>query len=202
LTLAATRIGLFGGAFDPPHAAHRALIEAALSQLRLDTLLVLPTGQAWHKARTLSAAQHRVAMAELAFADLPRVQIDRRETLRDGPTYTVDTLRELHRERPGAEFFLILGQDQAQALPQWHAWEAVVQLAIICVALRPALPGSSARFDPPSGLEQRFTTLQFGPMALSATAIRQQFAHAQRAVPLVCDGVARYIVLHHLYQNA
>ncbi|MCY7306403.1 MAG: nicotinate (nicotinamide) nucleotide adenylyltransferase [Rhodoferax sp.] len=200
--MAAARIGLFGGAFDPPHAAHRALIEAALAQLRLDKLLVLPTGQAWHKARALSPAQHRVAMAELAFADLPRVQIDARETLRDGPTYTVDTLRELHRERPGAQFFLILGQDQAQTLQQWHAWEAVVQLAKICVALRPALPGACARFDPPPGLEQRFTTLQFEPTALSATAIRQQFARAQRVVPLVCDRVARYIVLHHLYQNA
>ena len=73
------RLGVFGGAFDPPHVAHRALVEAALAQLQLDRLHVVPTGQAWHKARDLSPAQHRVAMAQLAFADLPGVQIDTRE---------------------------------------------------------------------------------------------------------------------------
>ena len=136
MTRATRRVGLFGGAFDPPHSAHRALIEAALIQLQLDSLLVMPTGQPWHRQGDVSPVAHRVAMAQLAFADMPRVQVDLRETNRPGATYTVDTLRELHAEQPGTGFFLIIGQDQAQALQTWREWEVVLQLAIICVALR------------------------------------------------------------------
>src|SRR5690606_20992264 len=83
------RIGLYGGAFDPPHEAHRAMAEAALAQLGLDLLLILPTGQAWHKSRPLTAAAHRLAMSRLAFSDLPHTRIDDREMRRNGPTYTV-----------------------------------------------------------------------------------------------------------------
>ena len=71
---------MFGGSFDPPHTAHRALVQAALIDLQLDELRVLPTGQAWHKVRPLSSAHHRLAMAQLAFADQPRVVIDPMET--------------------------------------------------------------------------------------------------------------------------
>ena len=125
MTLAARRVGLFGGAFDPPHSAHRTLIEAALAALRLDSLLVLPTGQPWHKQRHVSPVAQRLAMAQLAFGDLPRVLVDGRETNRPGATYTVDTLRELHAEQPGSDFFLIIGQDQAQALQTWRDWAVV-----------------------------------------------------------------------------
>ena len=89
----AKRIGVFGGAFDPPHLAHMALVKTAVADLQLDELRVIPTGQAWHKPRALSPAHHRLAMAQLAFADLPNVLVDPRETQRVGPSYTVDTLR-------------------------------------------------------------------------------------------------------------
>ena len=80
------RLGVFGGAFDPPHRAHLALVHAALAQFGLDELRVLPTGQAWHKARPLSAAAHRVAMARLTFEHMPQVVVDDRETRREGAT--------------------------------------------------------------------------------------------------------------------
>lgn len=195
------RLGVFGGAFDPPHVAHRALVESALAQLGLDRLLVVPTGQAWHKARALSGAQHRIAMAELAFADLPQVRVDARETLRPGPTYTIDTLRELHREQPGAELVLIIGQDQAQSLVSWRAWREVVALAIICVAARADASGQTARFEPPRGLQHRFVQLQLPVSAVSATEIRERARTGQGIVPLVSDAVARYIVLHRLYRS-
>ena len=73
------RIGLFGGAFDPPHRAHRALAEAAIGQLSLDRLHILPTGQAWHKSRTLTDGVHRLAMCQLTFGDLPAVRVDDRD---------------------------------------------------------------------------------------------------------------------------
>ena len=75
------RVGVFGGAFDPPHLAHVALVEAAIAQLQLQQVHVLPTGEAWHKPRQLSEAAHRVAMTRLAFAHVPAVLVDEREIL-------------------------------------------------------------------------------------------------------------------------
>ena len=138
------RVGMFGGAFDPPHGAHRSLAEAAIEQLHLDVLHVLPTGQAWHKSRPLTDAAHRVAMCSLAFGDLPRVRIDQREIHRHGPSYTADTLAELQREYPQAELFLVLGADQLLAFRQWVRWQEVISLATLAVAARARSIGAQA----------------------------------------------------------
>ena len=196
------RIAVFGGAFDPPHAAHVALARAALAELQLDELRVIPTGQAWHKTRPLTAAAHRLAMARLAFADLPKVIVDARETERAGPSYTVDTLRELKSEWPGAELFLLLGEDQALALPSWHAWQEIVQTAIICVADRGDGAENKPRFSAPKLHESRFRQLPMPALPVSATEIRNQIAARQAIGPLVLEPVARYIEHHHLYQTA
>jgi nicotinate-nucleotide adenylyltransferase len=196
------RVGVFGGAFDPPHLAHRALAMAALAQLELDHLRVVPTGQAWHKERALTQTEHRLAMVELNFGDLPRVVVDRRELDRAGPSYTVDTLREIHAESPMADLFLLMGEDQARALTTWREWREVARLAIICVAARVDLSGIDTAFKPPSGFEARFQALQMSPIALSATQIRGCVATHQGIAPLVFEPVARYIDHHHLYQDA
>ncbi|WP_296443144.1 nicotinate (nicotinamide) nucleotide adenylyltransferase [Rhodoferax sp. UBA5149] len=200
-TVAARRIGVFGGAFDPPHTAHAALVQAAVADLQLDELRVIPTGQAWHKARPLSPAHHRLAMAQLAFSELPRVVVDPRETLRAGPSYTVDTLRELKLQWPDAELFLVMGEDQARALPTWHAWQDVLQLAIICVAEREDLTGARPRFIAQKSHESRFRRLRMPTMPVSATDIRARIAAHQSVSPLVFEPVARYIDNHHLYQT-
>jgi hypothetical protein len=110
----------------------RTGFDAALQQLALDRLRIFPTGQAWHKARALSAAAHRLAMAQLAFRIGPSPgQVDARELQRPGPTYTIDTLTELQAESPGAKLFLIVGGDQAAALPSWHRWSEILEIAII-----------------------------------------------------------------------
>ncbi len=196
------RIAVFGGAFDPPHAAHVALARAALAELQLDQLRVIPTGQAWHKTRPLTAAPHRLAMTRLAFAELPQVVVDARETERAGPSYTVDTLRELKNEWPDAELFLLLGEDQALALPSWHAWQEIVQTAIICVADRGDGADKQPRFCAPKLLESRFRQLPMPALPVSATEIRNQIATRQALGPLVLEPVARYIEHHHLYQTA
>ncbi len=194
------RLGVFGGAFDPPHLTHRTLVEAALAQLQLDRLHVVPTGQAWHKERTLSLSAHRVAMAQLAFGDLPQVQIDTREVERTGPSYTIDTLRALSSDNPGAALFLIIGQDQAAALSRWYEWRAIVDMAMICVARRAGPESDASAFAPPQGLQARFRTLELPVSAVSATDIRQRAGAGLGIDPLVCAPVARYIVLHRLYQ--
>lgn len=194
-------MGVFGGAFDPPHVAHAALVQAAVADLQLDELRVVPTGQAWHKARPLSPAHHRLAMAQLAFSDLPRVLVDPREIRRPGPSYTVDTLRELREQWPGSELFLVMGEDQAGALADWHAWQEILRLAIICVAEREDLTGARPRFMVPKGYESRFRRLPMPAMPVSATAIRARIAAHQGLAPLVFEPVARYIDDHHLYQT-
>lgn len=196
------RLGVFGGAFDPPHLAHRALAEVALSQLHLDALRVLPTGQAWHKTRQLTPATHRLVMADMTFGDLAGVVLDDREIRREGPSYTLDTLRELHVEHPQAELYLIMGKDQADVLPSWRNWQEIVQLAIICVADRDGLTGEETRFTPPAEMASRFRKLQMPPMNISATGIRARVASQQGIAPLVSEPVARYIETHHLYATA
>lgn len=196
-----SRLGVFGGAFDPPHLAHRALAEVALVQLQLDELRILPTGQAWHKTRTLTEAVHRLAMARLAFEGLPRVMVDNREIRRAGPSYTLDTLRELQAEQPRAELYLVMGKDQADALPTWRNWEQIVEFAIICVADRDALTGQEAHFIPPPAMVGRFRKLHMPAMDISATGIRARVASHQGIAPLVSPAVARYIEQNHLYQS-
>lgn len=196
------RIGVFGGAFDPPHVAHRALLQTAMTDLQLDRLHVIPTGHAWHKTRALSSVEHRLAMARLAFADLPGVLIDPRETRRAGPSYTVDTLRELKAEWSAAHLFLIVGDDQARVLDSWHEWREILRLAIICVAERDDATGNGSRFHVPDALAACFRRLSMPAMSVSATEIRARIAARQSVSSLVFESVARYIDHHHLYQIA
>ncbi|MGJ7508724.1 nicotinate (nicotinamide) nucleotide adenylyltransferase [Variovorax sp. GT1P44] len=199
------RLGIFGGAFDPPHDAHVALVRAALAQLDLAELRVFPTGQAWHKDRVLSAADDRLAMARLAFDGNAKTVVDAREILRAGPTYTLDTLRELQREQPAAQLVLIMGADQASSLPRWHGWEEILSTAIISVAFRATSMGSAGSFDP-STLPSlppaaRFEKLELPPMDTSATDIRARAARGEDLDGLVPPAVARYIDQHHLYRS-
>lgn len=189
---------MFGGAFDPPHRAHVALARAAVEQLALDRLHVLPTGDAWHKARSLSPAQDRLAMARLAFAGMPAVQVDDRELRRTGPTYSIDTLRELRAEHPDARLHLLMGEDQAASFTRWHAWEEIARMAVLCVAGRGSGEGLAHLRALPG---VRVEVLQWTPMAESATEIRARLTRGQDAADLVGPAVASYIESHTLYKN-
>jgi nicotinate-nucleotide adenylyltransferase len=195
----APRIGVFGGAFDPPHLAHRALLETALDELKLDRLHVVPTGEAWHKPRQLTAAAHRLAMVQLAFGDVPKICIDTREINRVGPSYTIDSLRQMAAEAAGAEWFLIMGADQAATLTSWHEWEAIVQLAIICVAARAHPSNTNDAIEAERLFPERFLHLSLPALHVSATQIRSNIANGQPVQTLVSEPVARYIADHHLY---
>lgn len=195
------RIGVFGGAFDPPHLAHVALVKTALAELALDELRVVPTGQAWHKLRTLSPARHRLAMAQLAFADLPQVLVDPIEILRPGPSYTVDTLREFKARWSEADLFLILGEDQARVLPSWREWQEILRLATICVAERANPAGVRSQFILEKAHESSLRRLPMPALAVSATDVRARIAAHLSVADLVFEPVARYIALHHLYQT-
>jgi nicotinate-nucleotide adenylyltransferase len=198
------RLGLFGGAFDPPHLAHTALATAAIDQLELDALHVLPTGGAWHKKRELSSAYDRLAMCRLAFSGTARVEVDDREIRRPGATYTIDTIEELKDVYPGASLYLLMGADQAVSLPSWHRWEEVVQATTISVADRahPQSAGGTFRSQLSAlGFFPRFELLELPPTGISATEIRRRVASGQSIGELVSPAVAGYIAQHHLYRT-
>lgn len=196
---ALARVGMFGGAFDPPHRAHVALARAAVEQLKLDRLCVMPTGQAWHKDRTLTSAEHRLALTRLAFEGVPNVEIDDRELRRAGPTYSVDTLRELHDEHPVAQLYLLMGEDQAAGFTHWMAWHEIARMAVLCVAGRGTGSGLAALRALPG---VRVEALQWAQMPESATEIRSRLAAGQDIADLVEPAIASYIESHHLYQSA
>lgn len=193
------RIGMYGGAFDPPHLAHAMLAQAAISQYALDSLLILPTGIAWHKSRSLTDAVHRIAMAQLAFADVPQASIDARETLRSGPSYTLDTLQELQTENPGAELFLLMGEDQLAFFTQWHRYEEILQIATLLVAFRAESMRASGQKDLKNQGKIKYSTIHMPASPISATQIRQYCAQHQPIDHLVKPSVARYIAEHRLY---
>jgi nicotinate-nucleotide adenylyltransferase len=192
---------MFGGAFDPPHIAHVALARAAVEQLGLDQLRIFPTGQAWHKARALTDGVHRLAMAQLAFAGVPRAVVDSREVSRSGPTYTIDTLRELQAENPGAQLVLVIGADQAEALHSWRSAGEIAKLAIISIAERARPMGADAAFDASKLPPGRFEPVELPPMPVSATEIRARVAAGQGIAQLVPAPVAGYIDRYHLYRT-
>ena len=197
------RVGVFGGAFDPPHHAHVALARAALEQFDLDVLHIIPTGHAWHKARELSAPEHRLAMARLAFGNIEGAIVDARELERVGPTYTIDTLRALQSENPECQLYLFIGADQFATFGQWHQWKEILEIAIICIADRTESALTQIQFDAYAPHNHRFFTLKLPLMPVSATHIRQTMASgattAEEARKLVPEAVARYISLHELY---
>ena len=195
------RLGIFGGSFDPPHLAHVALARCAVQQLALDKLLIIPTGQAWHKDRPLTAAHHRVALCELAFGGLPHTQLDTREIRRQGPTYTADTLNELLQTESPCELFLVIGGDQARALTTWHQWAQILENATICIADRAIAKTTDVKFDWQSLPEARTEWLSLPLIPISATDIRQRVSRSDAVETLVGDAVARYIAEHHLYTD-
>jgi nicotinate-nucleotide adenylyltransferase len=201
------RIGIFGGAFDPPHGAHVALARAVIDAWQLTALHVLPTGDAWHKSGALSPARDRLAMTRLAFGAIPGVVIDDRELHRAGPTYTIDTLRELAVQYPGALLVLQIGADQAVAFQRWHQAREIARMACISIAVRDRNKDGPVRFNPNDPLPgvacdpARVRVLELPAMPHSATEIRRRAAQGLPIDHLAPPAVAGYIAGHHLYRQ-
>ena len=192
------RVGLFGGSFDPVHNAHDALATTALDQLSLDELRWIPVGQPWQKTRRLAPAADREAMVRLAIAGEPRFVLDRIELRRRGPTFTLDTVRELVAAEAGREWFLILGQDQYASLHTWRDWPELLGLVTLAIANR---PGAAIAVNPQiAKAEHRVVRLPM--MNVSSTEIRRRVAAGESIADLVPDAVARYIEAHRLYSAA
>jgi nicotinate-nucleotide adenylyltransferase len=192
-----TRIGVFGGSFDPVHNAHVALAHAALAALQLDSVRWIPAGNPWQKARQITPAAHRVAMVELAMAGERRFVLDRIEVDRTGASFTLDTLGQLRAAQPEVHWVLLIGQDQYSGLHTWKDWQALLGMAELAVANRPG----DLREPHPAVQAFPHRMVPLPMLDISSTDIRTRVAAGQDISHLVPPGVARYIETHGLYRG-
>ncbi len=206
--IVAGSLGVFGGTFDPIHVAHLAVAEEAADTLGLERVLFVPAGRPPHKPGVeITAAEHRLAMVQLAIAGNERFAVDRLEMDRPGPSYTVDTLEALRASRAAAggptELSLILSAEAFLGLMTWHEPRRVVELARIVVAPRDGFPDAGPGFLEAHlpDLAGRATFLDGPRLRLSATELRERAREGRSLRYLVPDAVAAYIGDHALYLN-
>jgi nicotinate-nucleotide adenylyltransferase len=212
-------IGVFGGTFDPIHFGHLRLAEELGDNLGLTEVRVIPARVPPHRATPRVTAQHRLEMVRLAIAANPRFVLDERECRREGPSYTVDTLRELRAESDGAAICcVLLGVDAFLGLTTWSRWRELFDLSHIVVAHRPgfeltesAMPAALA-----CELAARLTTdvnaircaacgcvlaYKLAGLDISGTAIRAALRERRSVRYLLPDSVLDYIARNRLYQE-
>jgi nicotinate-nucleotide adenylyltransferase len=201
---ASSAVGILGGTFDPPHLAHLAIAEEAREVLGLDRVLFVPAGQPWQKAgRPVTPGALRLAMVEHAIAGNPAFAVDAREVDRPGPTYTVDTLRELAAEGIARDPWLIVSSEALAGLPTWREPEEVLALARLCVAPRGAAPAAAVaaireRYGVPA---ERLRLLDGPRLAISSTEIRTRIRAGRSIRYLVPDAVAALVAEYALYAD-
>jgi nicotinate-nucleotide adenylyltransferase len=191
------RVGIMGGTFDPIHHGHLVAASEVADLFELDEVVFVPTGQPWQKAdREVSPAEHRYLMAVVATASNPRFWVSRVDIERHGPTYAVDTVRDIAELRPDSEMFFITGADALQAILSWKDPDELFKLSHLVGVTR---PGYNLTGDhlPTAAV----TLLDIPAMAISSSAVRER-VRAQRPVwYLVPDGIVQYIAKHRLYRS-
>jgi nicotinate-nucleotide adenylyltransferase len=192
------RIGFFGGAFNPPHVGHLVCAQEAHAQLDLEVVVWVPVGQAPHREIPQDPGPEvRLQMCDYATAADERFGLSRIEIDRDGPSYTADTLRELRARSPDDELVLILGGDQAAALPSWHEPEEVMRLATVAVAERGET--DRTRVEQAIGGQAQVRFFDMPHIRVSSTMVRERAASGQPIRYLVPDKVANFIGAQSLY---
>ena len=192
------RIGLFGGVFNPPHVGHLICAQQAHTQLELDVVVWVPVGRAPHREIPQDPGPDvRFQMCDYATAADERFSLSRIEVDRDGPSYTVDTLRELRERSPDDELVLLLGGDQAAALPTWHQPGEVMRLAAIAVAERAG--SDRRRVEAAIGGQAELRFFEMPRIDVSSTMVRERAASGQPIRYLVPDKVANFVGAQSLY---
>jgi nicotinate-nucleotide adenylyltransferase len=194
------RVGVMGGTFDPIHYGHLVTAEEAVAQFGLDQVVFVPTGRPWMKAdRVVSPGEDRYLMTVVATASNPRFSVSRVEIDREGPTYTVDTLRLLADEHPDAELYFITGADAMLEILDWKEPGDVLTLAHVIAATRPGY--DLARFEAAAPTQHpRVSMMDIPALAISSSDIRRR-VHEGRAIRyLLPEGVKSYIEKQGLYR--
>ena len=195
------RLGILGGTFNPPHLGHLVCAQEAYLQLGLERVLLIPARIPPHKpVDEEPGPEHRLELCRLAIGDDSRFQVSDLEIKRSGPSFTVDTLEQLHSQTPDSELFLIVGGDVAAGLPRWREPERVLSLSTLAVAKR--------RGTPRDEIEQALGSLRGGERAeffrmprveFSSTMVRTRVRAGQAIKYIVPEAVASYINEQRLY---
>jgi nicotinate-nucleotide adenylyltransferase len=191
----APRVGVMGGTFDPVHHGHLVAASEVAQWFDLDEVIFVPTGEPWQKTE-VSPSEHRYLMTVIATASNPRFTVSRVDIDRDGPTYTIDTLRDLKAQRPDAELFFITGADAIAQILSWRDHDELWDLAHFVAVSR---PGHILNTDglPSDDVSQ----LEIPALAISSTDCRDRVQRGHPVWYLVPDGVVQYIAKHHLYRS-
>ena len=190
-----SRIGVMGGTFDPIHNGHLVAASEVRQHFGLDEVVFVPTGSPYQK-RDVSKAEHRYLMTVIATASNPDFTVSRIDIDRAGPTYTIDTLRELRDQRPDADLFFISGADAVAQILDWKDAKELFDLAHFVAVSR---PGHRLNI---SGLpEQHVSLLEVPALAISSTDCRSRVSRGLPVWYLVPDGVVQYISKYHLYRS-
>jgi nicotinate-nucleotide adenylyltransferase len=194
------RVGVMGGTFDPIHHGHLVAASEVQSWFGLDQVVFVPTGQPWQKAgRQVSPAEDRYLMTVIATASNPRFTVSRVDIDRGGPTYTIDTLRDLHRLRPDTDLYFITGADALNDIFTWRDVDELFELAHFVGCTRPGYTMDEADLgDIP---RDRVTILEIPALAISSTECRERRAKGEPVWYLVPDGVVQYITKYRLYEG-
>ncbi|WP_230007305.1 nicotinate-nucleotide adenylyltransferase, partial [Microbacterium sp. Bi128] len=189
------RIGVMGGTFDPIHHGHLVAASEVAQSFDLDEVIFVPTGRPWQKA-DVTESEHRYLMTVIATASNPQFTVSRVDIDRAGPTYTIDTLRDLKRERPGADLFFISGADAVAQILGWRNHQELWDLAHFVAVSRPGhvLTTEGLPTDDVSQLE-------IPALSISSTDCRARVRRGHPVWYLVPDGVVQYIAKHHLYRS-
>lgn len=193
------RIGVFGSAFNPPHIGHAVLLGEASWRLRLDRIVVVPTGEAYHKPSVPDPGPGvRLALATAAFSGLAGIEVSAAEVERDGPSYTYVTLEEIAEQNPDNEIHLLMGADTAAGFGGWNQPERVLELARVAVVPRPGIDYEtvSAAFSP-YGVEPAF--VEMPTVAVSSSLVRERIGAGVPYRHLVPQDVAGMIEGEGLY---
>lgn len=189
------RIGVMGGTFDPIHNGHLVAASEVARAFDLDEVVFVPTGQPYMKSG-VTDAEHRYLMTVVATASNPMFTVSRVDIDRPGPTYTVDTLQDLHEQRPDAQLVFISGADAVQQIVDWKDHDGLWDLAHFVAVTR---PGHALSI---TGLPERDVSLLEVPaLAISSTDCRDRVRRGFPVWYLVPDGVVQYISKHHLYRS-
>jgi nicotinate-nucleotide adenylyltransferase len=198
------RLGIYGGTFDPPHLGHLILAETAADSLHLARVVFVPVAEPPHKTpeEVHAPAPHRLAMVERAIGGNPRFVLSRVDMDRPGPHYSVDMLRLLREDHPGAEFFFLIGADSLRDLPAWSRPEELIGLASLGVMRRhgiePDLEGLERRIP---GISRRIAWIDAPTIEIASHVLAKQIAAGRSVRYQLPDTVCEYIKEHRLYRK-
>ena len=192
------RVGVMGGTFDPIHHGHLVAASEVQSWFDLDEVVFVPTGDPWQKSdRVVTPAEHRYLMTVIATASNPRFTVSRVDIDRSGPTYTVDTLRDLKAQLPDTELYFITGADALAEIFTWRDAEELFAFARFVGCTRPGYTMDEATLAAIPA--DRVTMVEIPALTISSTDCRDRTRRGEPVWYLVPDGVVQYIAKHHLY---